>query len=372
LARLDSRAIGHPFRRAENEERPPVHVESPTVSVVIPAYNEADRIAGALESVLAQTRRPLEILVVDDGSSDDTARVADRFGARVIAQKNLGISAARNRGIDEAAGEWVALLDADDRWMPERLEWLARASAARPDIDFGFSDFSIEGNGFPTLASNLSRTAQYRIARGEKTASPTYAIGRAALARALAVGNFLGTSTIFVRSELLRRHDLRFDETLPKRTADYQMSEDIEWYLRVLKWTDAIAIERILARYVRHADSAAEAYGRVRYGDVKLGERIRATPDSYAPGAAQAFESLRRDHLRHAAYIDMRTGNFVAARARFAEAQRERYSRKDAFSSALSAALDCGLGRGALHAARATWKRSLRPMVRALRSPKGS
>ncbi len=345
-------------------------VDGPTISVVIPAYNEASRIAGALESVFAQTRPPLEILVVDDGSTDDTATVAERYGARVIAQKNLGISAARNRGIDEATGDWIALLDADDRWMPERLEWLARASAALPEIDFGFSDFTMEENGVVTVAHNLVRTPLYVIARGEKKASTIYTIRRDALARALAVGNFLGTSTIFVRRELLRRHDLRFDETLPKRTADYQMSEDVEWYLRVLKWTDAIAIDRVLARYMRHADSAAQAYGRVRYGDVKLGERIRATPESYAPGAADAFASLRRDQLRHAAQIDMRLGDFAAARARFAEAQRERYSPKDALLSALSTALDCGLGRRGLHAARAIWHGWVRPVVRAVRSPK--
>ncbi len=346
-------------------------VDHPTISVVIPAHNEANRIAGALESVLAQTRPPLEILVVDDGSTDDTAGVAERFGARVIAhQKNLGISAARNRGIDEATGEWIALLDADDRWMPERLEWLARASAARPEIDFGFSDFTMEENGVVNVAHNLARTPLYLIARGEKTASTIYTIRRDALAHALAVGNFLGTSTIFVRRELLRRHDLRFDESLPERTADYQMSEDVDWYLRVLKWTDAVAIDRVLSRYMRHADSAAQAYGRVRYGDVKLGERVRATPHAYAPGAAEAFESLRRDQLRHAAQIDMRLGDFAAARARFAEAQRERYSPKDALLSLLATALDCKVGRRGLHAARAIWHGWVRPVVRAVRSPK--
>ena len=338
--------------------------EPPAISVVIPAYQEARRIGAAIESVLAQTLQPLEIIVVDDGSTDDTAAIADRYGARVLQQRNAGISAARNRGIDEAAGEWIALLDADDAWLPERLAWLARAAAARPDIGFGFSDYTVEENGVPNAPSNLARTPQYIAARGPARESALYPISREALCHALAVGNFLGTSTVFVRRDLVRQNDLRFDETLPLRGADYQMSEDVEWYLRVLKWTDAVAIERVLARYVRRSDSQAENYGRVRYGDVKLGERVRAAPASYGPGTADAFREMRRDHLRHAALIHMRSADFAPARARLIEAQRENYVAADAALLAVATALDCSAGRRVLLAARATWQRSLRPMLR--------
>lgn len=95
-----------------------------TVSVVIPAYNAAPFIARAIESVLAQTRPVLEVLVVDDGSRDRTAEIAAGFGApvRVVRQANAGPSAARNHGARLARGEWIALLDADDAWLPEKLE----------------------------------------------------------------------------------------------------------------------------------------------------------------------------------------------------------------------------------------------------------
>lgn len=94
------------------------------VSVVIPAYDAEGFLARAVESVLGQSIPPREILVVDDGSTDGTADVARRLGERIryLRQENAGPSGARNRGIGAAAGEWVAFLDADDWWLPRRLE----------------------------------------------------------------------------------------------------------------------------------------------------------------------------------------------------------------------------------------------------------
>jgi len=90
---------------------------------VIPAYNAELFLADAIRSVLAQTAAPLEIIVVDDGSNDGTAQVAQGFGERVrlIRQPNNGPSSARNNGVAAARGEWVAFLDADDAWLPEKL-----------------------------------------------------------------------------------------------------------------------------------------------------------------------------------------------------------------------------------------------------------
>jgi glycosyltransferase involved in cell wall biosynthesis len=95
-----------------------------SVSVVIPAFNAAETLAEAIESALAQTREPLEVLVVDDGSTDATAEIAERFGPPVICIQtaNSGVSRARNTGIERAAGDYVAFLDADDLWRPEKLE----------------------------------------------------------------------------------------------------------------------------------------------------------------------------------------------------------------------------------------------------------
>jgi hypothetical protein len=100
----------------------------PSVSVVIPCYNGATFLRETLDSVQTQTLPPLEVLVVDDGSTDDSAAIAETYGSpvRVIRQPNQGESVARNRGIDEARGEWVAFLDADDLWLPGKLAEQAR------------------------------------------------------------------------------------------------------------------------------------------------------------------------------------------------------------------------------------------------------
>lgn len=107
--------------------------DPPTISVVIPCYNGAKYLRETLESALAQTHPPLEVLVVDDGSTDDSAVIAESFGppVRVIRQPNQGESVARNRGIEESQGEWVALLDADDLWLPHKLE--SQLAAVFPD-----------------------------------------------------------------------------------------------------------------------------------------------------------------------------------------------------------------------------------------------
>jgi glycosyltransferase involved in cell wall biosynthesis len=105
----------------------------PTVSVVIPCYNAATFLPATLTSVLGQTHPPIEVLVIDDGSTDDSVSVAEAYGApvSVLLQQNRGQSAARNLGMDRARGEWIAFIDADDEWVPARL---ARAlAAAEPD-----------------------------------------------------------------------------------------------------------------------------------------------------------------------------------------------------------------------------------------------
>lgn len=114
-----------------------------TVSVVIPAYNAEKCLGETLTSVLAQTRPADEILVIDDGSQDDTEKVAKSFGDRIryIRQANQGIAAARNTGIREARSEWIALLDHDDLMLPDKLQKQMAIIESRPELAVVYSSF---------------------------------------------------------------------------------------------------------------------------------------------------------------------------------------------------------------------------------------
>lgn len=106
------------------------------ISVVIPAFNSEATIARAIESVLAQTYTDYEIIVVDDGSKDNTAQAVKAFGDKVnyIYQDNAGVSVARNTAISAASGEWLAFLDADDKWLPKKLQKQINLLRANPQL----------------------------------------------------------------------------------------------------------------------------------------------------------------------------------------------------------------------------------------------
>jgi len=116
-----------------------------TVSVVIPTYNRAHWLRSAIRSALQQSHRPLEILVVDDGSTDDTKELCAQMGppVRHIAQTRAGAAVARNRGIHEARGEYVAFLDSDDLWEPKNLEIHLAVHRALPQVGWSMSDSQV-------------------------------------------------------------------------------------------------------------------------------------------------------------------------------------------------------------------------------------
>jgi len=112
-----------------------------SVSVVIPTYNRADRLPAAIRSVLDQSLPPAEIIVVDDGSTDETPSLVSTFpGVRYIRQENQGVSQARNHGISVSENDWIAFLDSDDEWLPSKLERQCEALRRQPRFRFCHTD----------------------------------------------------------------------------------------------------------------------------------------------------------------------------------------------------------------------------------------
>ena len=111
--------------------------QQPLVSVIVPVYNGADFLAEAIESIQQQTYRPLEIIIVDDGSTDSGPQIIKEFGNRVqsLRQNNAGPSAARNAGLQLARGEIIGFLDADDLWPPEKLNMEMQCLRDNPRIE---------------------------------------------------------------------------------------------------------------------------------------------------------------------------------------------------------------------------------------------
>ena len=127
----------------------------PKLSVIIPLYNKAPYVRKALESVFAQTYTDYELIVVDDGSTDDSAAIAEDllasrlspFAFRLLKQKNAGVSAARNKGFSVSSGDYIAFLDADDWWEPTYLEKMAKLIEDYPDAGLYASNYYYHKDG---------------------------------------------------------------------------------------------------------------------------------------------------------------------------------------------------------------------------------
>jgi glycosyltransferase involved in cell wall biosynthesis len=141
------------------------------ISVIIPAYNAEQYIGKAIESCLSQTHAPYEIIVVDDASTDGTSAVAESFfpSVRVIRlAENMGVSVARNKGVQASTGDWVAFLDADDWFLPEKLELQQRCADENKDAVLIYSGFRIlpvcgkESSGWFVPPAKLWPMLRYR------------------------------------------------------------------------------------------------------------------------------------------------------------------------------------------------------------------
>ncbi len=192
------------------------------VSVIIPTYNRASMVGDAIESVLKQDLDDIEIIVVDDGSKDETERVVRRYlqsrgdKVRYLKQENKGVAAARNKGIDAARGEYIAFLDSDDTWMTTTLGEKIAYLDKNPQIGMAFC------NGIEKTAAGAERKITETLLRHREKVMAND------LERAfemLMESNFIGVSGVMVRKRCLEDVGA-FDEALPS-------VEDFELWLRI-------------------------------------------------------------------------------------------------------------------------------------------
>ncbi len=140
-------------------------------TLIIPAYNAAATITEAIGSAQRQTRPPARILVVDDGSADDTASVAAACGAEVLRQANQGPGAACNRALTQVETDLIAFLDADDLWLPDKIERQQAAFAEAPDLDAVFGHLRVFQHGRPVDPNARTHAGWGRTTLLMKTAS---------------------------------------------------------------------------------------------------------------------------------------------------------------------------------------------------------
>jgi glycosyltransferase involved in cell wall biosynthesis len=135
------------------------------ISCIVPVFNGERYLAEALDSILKQSYRPLEIIVADDGSTDGTEAIVARFGAQVryLCQPNSGPASARNLGLGAVRGEFVGFLDADDLWHPEKLERQMARFDARPELDLCVTH--VQNFWIPELRDEQERLRDHRVSQ---------------------------------------------------------------------------------------------------------------------------------------------------------------------------------------------------------------
>jgi glycosyltransferase involved in cell wall biosynthesis len=208
-----------------------------TVSVIIPYYRASQTIARAVKSALAQTVRPHEILIVDDGSPDNAARATEEFSSSVtlIRKPNGGAASARNLGIERSKGEWIAFLDADDYWEPGKLE---RQLAFSEGVGLVSSMFFLEVPGMPRSLGEVE--------------NPEF-FGRVLEPRdseAFHVAMNLWTSVLLVRRKALGAQ--RFVPNL-------ETGEDRDLWIRLVASTSVYLLPEPLATYAQRPDSLSNS-----------------------------------------------------------------------------------------------------------------
>jgi len=226
------------------------------ITAVIPTYNAARFVVQAVESVLAQTTVPSQVIVVDDGSSDGTADCLApcRGCIQYIRQPNLGVSAARNRGLSEARNEIVAFLDADDVWHPQKIEIQAEVLRHRSDIGLlGARSFEWPAAEFPALSVQTPPQLE------------------AITWRQLVTCSGFSTSTVVARRKALIDAGA-FDPGMRR-------AEDRDLYIRVAKSSIVAKLDLPLTGARAGAETLSRQMATMRDGGERLLAKLRNDPD---------------------------------------------------------------------------------------------
>jgi glycosyltransferase involved in cell wall biosynthesis len=216
----------------------------PRVSVVIPAYNAQRFVAETIAAVKAQSYQDLEIIVVDDGSTDQTASIAESFeGVRCIRKPNGGVSSARNRGVAEARGELLAFVDSDDVWHPDKLRHQVALMDLHPELVLGIT------------ASSSDRSLMEAVPRLPEGQLPNHRIIEQF--EEVFLNPYLGMSGVIVRKAAFDVVN-GFDQTLP-------FAEDVDFYLRLLFKRSAVVRIQDCVVYVRLVEGSLSSDGAIGY-----------------------------------------------------------------------------------------------------------
>ena len=271
------------------------------ISVVIPTYNSAAFVVSAVESVLRQELEPAEIIVVDDGSTDDTARVLGpyRRSIRYITQPNSGPAVARNRGVGAAQSDWIAFLDADDVWMPHKLRRQLECMKENPRAGLIHSAFLDWDN-------RTGETSRRCLLRHDFSGRcyPMFFFQNGVL-----------PSTALVRKEYVTRIG-GFDETIRKAGV-----EDYDFSFRIARHCELAYIEEPLVLYRRHEGNASDQVLHMREGELNVLKKIlRDDPELRKLLTNEQYHERMHDLLSHVGYRYHDKGLSAQARNCFLQA----------------------------------------------------
>ena len=200
-----------------------------TVSVIIPTYNRSSYLVEAIDSVMSQTYKACEVLVIDDGSSDDTREAVNRYagGISYIYQDNKGPSAARNNGIRNAKGDLIAFLDSDDIWHPEKLEKQVAVFVENPSVGLIATGYVDIDTRYEPIKSIVLTSNEINCAKRKELYK-----------------NFFATSSVMVQKTCFYKAGL-FNEEL-------HFAEDWEMWIRILEYYSFDYIPELLMQYRVH------------------------------------------------------------------------------------------------------------------------